>query len=71
MTDRTMPKFSSEAEEAEWWFSHREEIAQDVVDASTKGNLGGGSLARRREKVGGPNAGSESGVVREAGTCRA
>lgn len=69
MTDRTMPKFSSEAEEAEWWFSHREEIAKAVVDASRNGNLGGGSLARRREK--GLKPGSESSALTETGSRRA
>jgi len=39
-----LPKFSSEAEEAEWWFTHRDEIA-DELDLS-KPHPGPGRAAR-------------------------
>jgi hypothetical protein len=41
-----MPKFATEAEEAKWWFDHREELADDMVAAIREGRLGEGSKAR-------------------------
>lgn len=32
-----IPKFASEAEEADWWYANREKIADDVVAASAAG----------------------------------
>jgi predicted DNA binding CopG/RHH family protein len=32
-----MPHFANEAEEAQWWFDHREELAEDVVAAARVG----------------------------------
>ena len=45
-----MPKFATEAEEAKWWFDHREELADDMVTAIRKGRLGEGSKARWARK---------------------
>ena len=42
----TIPQFTSEAEEAQWWFDHRQELAQAFQDAADKGQLQSGSVAR-------------------------
>ncbi len=54
MSEHKLPHFESEAEEAQWWFDHREEIGQDIVKAARRGTLGEGSLARRARKLGAP-----------------
>jgi len=41
-----MPKFATEAEEAQWWFDHRMELADDMVAAIREGRTGEGSRAR-------------------------
>jgi transcription elongation GreA/GreB family factor len=46
MEPRKIPKFATEAEEARWWYDHRDEIAQDIIDASRAGRLGEGSRSR-------------------------
>ena len=46
MEPRKIPVFATEAEEAQWWYDHREELAQDFVDAAKAGRLGEGSKAR-------------------------
>jgi predicted DNA binding CopG/RHH family protein len=43
----TRPEFQSEAEEAQWWFDHREEFASDFKQALAEGNLRRGTVARR------------------------
>jgi predicted DNA binding CopG/RHH family protein len=42
----TIPQFNSEAEEAQWWFNHRQELTQAFQDAADKGQLHSGSVAR-------------------------
>jgi hypothetical protein len=51
MESRRIPKFENEAEEAQWWFDHREEISQDIVIASREGRLGEGSRARFQRRM--------------------
>jgi hypothetical protein len=46
MEPRRIPVFATEAEEAKWWYDHREEIADDLFAASREGRLGEGSKAR-------------------------
>jgi len=46
-----MPKFESEAEEAQWWFDHREELGQDLVAAMQRGVAGENSAVRRARKM--------------------
>jgi predicted DNA binding CopG/RHH family protein len=41
-----IPKFTSEAEEAEWWFDHRQELAHAFQGAADQGRLHTGSAAR-------------------------
>ena len=42
-----IPAFSTEAEEAAWWDSHQELIAERFPRAATAGELGRGRVARR------------------------
>jgi hypothetical protein len=39
MEKRIIPKFASEAEEAKWWFDHREELDKDFAQAFAEGRL--------------------------------
>lgn len=48
MENRIIPKFASEAEEAEWWYDHREEIAADMLAAVREGRNGIGTLGRAK-----------------------
>ena len=40
-----IPKFSSEAEEAQWWYDHRNELTKAFEDAAAQGELRSGSAA--------------------------
>ncbi len=41
-----LPKFASEAEEAQWWFDHRDdEVTKAFEDAAAEGTLRTGSVA--------------------------
>jgi predicted DNA binding CopG/RHH family protein len=42
-----IPKFASEAEEAQWWYDHREERAEAFVKASREGRVTQGAMVRR------------------------
>jgi predicted DNA binding CopG/RHH family protein len=42
-----IPSFTSEAEEAQWWFEHSDELDKDFEQAAADGTLGHGTLARR------------------------
>lgn len=47
MADKlTVPEFDSEAEEAQWWYDHREEITKAFQEAAARGELRTGSAAR-------------------------
>ncbi len=41
-----IPKFASEAEEAQWWYDHRDELTKAFEDAAARGELHAGSAAR-------------------------
>ena len=41
-----IPKFTSEAEEAQWWYDHRNELTKAFEDAAARGELRTGSAAR-------------------------
>ena len=49
-----IPKFKSEAEEAEWWDAHREETAQWMEEAAAAGQTTtlAGVLQRNRQRAG-------------------
>jgi hypothetical protein len=42
-----MPKFASEAEEAEWWFKNPDFVLEVLKRAKAEGRLGHGTVARR------------------------
>ena len=49
-----IPKFASEAEEAQWWYDHRDEVAKAFEDAAARGDMHTGSAARlARERAAG------------------
>jgi predicted DNA binding CopG/RHH family protein len=39
MEKRIIPKFASEAEEAQWWFDHQDEFLEDFRKAAAEGRL--------------------------------
>jgi predicted DNA binding CopG/RHH family protein len=45
-----IPRFASEAEEAQWWFDHRAEVARSFEDADAEGKLRTGSAASLARK---------------------
>jgi hypothetical protein len=47
VTDKLkLPSFSSETEEAQWWYDHREELTKAFVEAAARGELRTGSVAK-------------------------
>lgn len=42
-----VPKFASEAEEADWWFDNREILADHFENAAEEGRLGRGTAMKR------------------------
>jgi predicted DNA binding CopG/RHH family protein len=44
---RVIPHFASEAEEAQWWFDHSDELDKDFEQAIANGTIGRGVLAMR------------------------
>jgi hypothetical protein len=44
--DLRKKKFGSEAEEAEWWFTHQGALANEFEKAAKDGTLGHGTVAR-------------------------
>jgi hypothetical protein len=49
-----IPEFASEAEEAQWWFDHRDEVTPAFEEAAREGRLRAGSVARLFRKAQGP-----------------
>jgi hypothetical protein len=41
-----LPNFSSEAEEAQWWYDHREEVTKAFEEDAARGELRTGSVAK-------------------------
>ncbi len=52
MADKVrLPKFTSEAEEAQWWFDHRDDkVTKAFEDAAAEGKLQSGSVASLARK---------------------
>jgi hypothetical protein len=48
---RVVPKFSSEAEEAEWWYRNRGMIARDLQEAAKTGEVKVLTKDRLRERL--------------------
>jgi predicted DNA binding CopG/RHH family protein len=46
-----IPAFQSEAEEATWWDSNQDPIAERFLEAAAKGTLGHGRVARQAAAV--------------------
>jgi hypothetical protein len=46
-----VPAFATEADEAQWWFDHREETGRALVEAVQQGRNGEGSLGRHARKL--------------------
>ena len=42
----SVPHFANEAEEAQWWYDHREELTKVFEDVAARGELRTGSAAR-------------------------
>ena len=55
-----VPKFANESEEARWWFDHREELAEDLVQYGTLGEGGIARALRRRKESQGRDGAMES-----------
>jgi hypothetical protein len=51
MGDRKLPQFKDEAEEARWWYEHRDEVASEILEAMRTGQTGPGSVARLQAKL--------------------
>jgi hypothetical protein len=49
--ERKLPYFKDEAEEARWWYDHREEVGAEIIKAAREGTTGPGAVARLREKL--------------------
>ena len=49
--DRKLPHFKDEAEEARWWYEHREEVGAEIIKSAREGTTGPGVVARLREKL--------------------
>ncbi len=47
MNERVIPKFASEAEEANWWFEHADDFADDILAAIDDGTIVRGKTAQR------------------------
>ena len=46
--ERSLPRFSSETEEAEWWYANREWLTQEFLHAAKAGGLKRGSTVMER-----------------------
>ena len=51
MEKRRLPHFKDEAEEAKWWYDHRDEVAGDMIKAMREGRTGPGVVAKLRERL--------------------
>lgn len=51
MNTLKVPKFATEAEEAQWWYDHREELAKSFEAAAARGELRTGEAARRAREL--------------------
>jgi hypothetical protein len=69
MADKIIiPAFASEAEEAQWWFDHREETGRALVEAVREGRNGIGTLGRAKLRA---EAESKAQAASQTSTYRA
>ena len=47
MNKRQIPTFATEADEADWWFEHADDLADDMAKAAEEGQLGRGTTMKR------------------------
>ena len=50
-TKHVIPKFATEAEEAEWWDQHREMVSRDVREAGRRGEVTKLTVERLRDRL--------------------
>ena len=46
MTDLKVPKFETEAEEAQWWYDNRDKVSAEFQKAAREGRLKRGGVSR-------------------------
>lgn len=46
MSDLKVPKFKTEAEEAQWWYENRDKVSDEFHKAAKEGRLGRGGVRR-------------------------
>jgi hypothetical protein len=51
VNQRVVPKFNSEAEEAEWWYRNRSRISRDLIEAARSGEAKVLTRERLRERL--------------------
>ena|GEM_PF-2107038 len=51
MEKRKLPYFKDEAEEARWWYDHREEVGAEIIKSAREGTTGPGVVARLKERL--------------------
>jgi len=51
MEKRKLPQFKNQAEEAQWWYDHRDEVADDMIQSMREVRTAPGVVARLREKL--------------------
>jgi hypothetical protein len=44
MSERIIPRFASEKEEADWWYENREKHAEEFIQAAAEGRVQRGNL---------------------------
>jgi hypothetical protein len=44
MSERIIPRFASEKEEADWWYENREKHAEEFIQAAAEGRVRRGNL---------------------------
>jgi len=49
--ERKLPCFKDEAEEARWWYDHREEVGAEIIKSAREGTTGPGVVARLKERL--------------------
>jgi len=61
MSDKLkVPKFSTEAEEAQWWFDNRGKLTKAFRLAAARGEMGRGSVAKLERAKSLPTSPTES-----------
>jgi hypothetical protein len=51
MNKLSIPRFENEAQEADWWYEKRHEVAAETIEAVKAGKNGEGTRGRYRRRV--------------------